>query len=127
MGKRFFSVAEARRLLPAVRSLTGKMIELSQRLEGFREGIRELSEKSASNAGGPEGTAYIEVLIALRACIGQIQDLGILVKGVQDGLVDFPHLMDGREVYLCWKYGEDDIRFWHEVDSGFAGRTPLGD
>ena len=47
------------------------------------------------------------------------------MKGVEPGLVDFPSLREGREVYLCWREGEDQIDFWHEVDAGFAGRQPL--
>ncbi|MDE0506470.1 MAG: DUF2203 domain-containing protein [Candidatus Poribacteria bacterium] len=48
-----------------------------------------------------------------------------MIKNIDPGLVDFPHLRDGREVYLCWQFGEDEIRYWHDVDAGFAGRQPL--
>ena len=54
-----------------------------------------------------------------------ISERGILVKGIEPGLVDFPSLKDGREVYLCWREGEAQIDFWHEVDTGFPGRQPL--
>ncbi|HLV01558.1 MAG TPA: DUF2203 domain-containing protein, partial [Acidobacteriota bacterium] len=61
----------------------------------------------------------------LHGYLAKIQDAGCLVKSVDEGLIDFPHIRDGREVYLCWRYGEDDIEYWHEVDAGFAGRTPI--
>ena len=57
--------------------------------------------------------------------VDEIFDLGVALKDVEQGLVDFPAIRDGRIVYLCWKQGEDEIRFWHDVDTGFAGRQPL--
>ena len=59
------------------------------------------------------------------ALIHQIQSAGAQIKDVNIGLLDFPALKDGREVCLCWKHGEGDISFWHEVDEGFAGRQPI--
>ena len=57
--------------------------------------------------------------------VGAVSELGILVKDLDTGLVDFPALRDGREVYLCWKLGEPHIAWWHETSTGFAGRLPL--
>jgi hypothetical protein len=54
-----------------------------------------------------------------------ILDTGAQVKDINTGLLDFPALREGHEVYLCWKYGEDQIAFWHEIDAGFAGRQPI--
>lgn len=127
MDKRFFSLEEARKLLPAVRELVGRSILLSSKLYSFKEQVQELSKNSEKNTGSSEGTEYVYHLLALQKCLNNIQELGVLVKSVQEGLVDFPHIREGREVYLCWKYGEDDIGFYHEVDAGFAGRVPIGD
>ena len=55
----------------------------------------------------------------------ELQELGVEPKGAAEGLVDFPHVLEGRLVYLCWKYNEPEILFWHERDAGFAGRQPL--
>lgn len=98
---------------------------ISASLEKYVESVRELAEEASLNKGGREATAYFEHLIRLQHCLAAIQENGCLVKSVQEGLVDFPHIREGREVYLCWKYGEEDIQYWHEVDAGFAGRTPL--
>ncbi len=125
MKKQFFSLEEARGLLPRVKPRVAKMVRLAERLQQFQPQVKRFSELGTANAGGPDGTAYVETLMALQLCVQQVQELGCLVKGVQEGLIDFPHWMEGREVYLCWKHGEDDIAYWHEVDAGFAGRTPI--
>jgi len=125
MEKRFFTVEEARQLLPSLKELMGQVMVISHRLEEYRDVVQELADSASSNTGGPEGTAYLDIVISLQSCLTQLQETGCVLKSLQDGLVDFPHLKEGREIYLCWKYGEEDIRFWHEVDEGFAGRTPL--
>ena len=125
MEKRFFTVEEARQLLPSLKELMGQVMVISHRLEEYREVVQELADSASSNTGGPEGTAYLDIVISLQSCLTQLQETGCVLKSLQDGLVDFPHLKEGREIYLCWKYGEEDIRFWHEVDEGFSGRTPL--
>ena len=63
--------------------------------------------------------------LSMFANFDQIQDLGVLVKDINLGLLDFPALREGQEVYLCWQYGEGEIAFWHEVEAGFAGRQPI--
>ncbi len=125
MEDRFFTISEARSLLPKVRGLTEEMVRLARQLHSLHPHIRGLAERGVENTGGPEGTLYLSYLLRMQNCVSRIRRLGCLVKGVEDGLVDFPHLKDGREVCLCWKLGEDDIHFWHEADAGFAGRRPL--
>ena len=125
MEKRFFTLEEARQLLPELKEWAGELVQLSGQLENFRDEVQALADSSANNTGGPDGTAYLEILVSLQTSLGKIQDSGCLVKSLSEGLVDFPHMKDGREVYLCWKYGEDDIQYWHEVDSGYEGRIPL--
>ena len=61
----------------------------------------------------------------LQRCLEQVQETGCVVKDLDIGLVDFPTLFQGREVYLCWKLGEEDITFWHGIEEGFAGRKPI--
>ena len=125
MEKRFFTVEEARQLLPSLKELIGQVMVISHRLEEYRDVVQQLADSASSNTGGPEGTAYLDIVISLQSCLTQLQETGCVLRSLQDGLIDFPHLKQGREIYLCWKYGEEDIRFWHEVDDGigFAGRT----
>ncbi len=125
MEKRFLTVEEARQLLPSLKELMGQVMVISHRLEEYRDLVQQLADSASSNTGGPEGTAYLDIVISLQSCLTQLQETGCVLRSLQDGLIDFPHLKQGREIYLCWKYGEEDIRFWHEVDEGFAGRTPL--
>lgn len=125
MEKQYFTLDEARRLLPLIKQLAGRAVALSREMQGYEKEVRELGEKSANNSGSPVGTSYLECLLGLRQCVEKIQQTGCLVKSVQEGLIDFPHWKEDHEVYLCWRYGEDDIRFWHEVDAGFAGRKPI--
>ncbi len=125
MSHRLFSLAEARALLPQVRLLVERCQEILKRLQAFGPQVKEFADQAPQDAGGGAGTLYVEYLIVLQSYISRIQEPGCLVKDLEGGLIDFPHLRDGREVYLCWKYGEEDIEYWHEVDAGFAGRTKL--
>ncbi len=125
MTKRFFTVEEARETLPRVRELIQQMVAMIGALEEAKQHVKELAEKGEMNTGSSVGTRYIEGLAQISECVAAIQETGCIVKSIDEGLVDFPHLREGREVYLCWKNGEPDIGYWHEVDAGFAGRTPL--
>ena len=72
------------------------------------------------------GLAYAQALTELTSTIGELEALGVQLKDFERGLVDFPSLRDGRVVLLCWQMGEgDELEWWHDVDAGFAGRTPL--
>ena len=102
-----------------------QLVIMAGNLEEAREHVKGLAERGEMNTGSAIGTRYIEGLAAISSLVNSIQEIGCIVKSIDEGLVDFPHVREGREVYLCWKYGEPDIAYWHEVDAGFAGRTPL--
>jgi hypothetical protein len=82
-------------------------------------------EKSAGNGGNRTLSRVVQDFEKLDALVHRILDTGVLIKDINTGLLDFLALKDGREVYLCWQYGEGDIAFWHEVDAGYAGRQPI--
>ena len=68
-----------------------------------------------------------EAFLELRSALVELQAMEVVLRDLDRGLVDFPSLRDGQEIYLCWEEGEDEIGFWHDPDTGFAGRRPLAD
>jgi hypothetical protein len=124
--KKYFTVAEANRLIPQIRSIIEGLRRSRQRLQNQRPAAEALAQKAGGNGGGGETAAYLfDHMETLRRGITKLDAMGVVLKDMERGLIDFPHWRDGREVYLCWKLGEDRIDYWHDIDSGFAGRQPL--
>ena len=121
-----YSVEEANALLPRVTELLEALRSASARV-GDREAREVLGEAAPGNGGGEAGRTVSEGFLDLRSAVTELREREILLRDLERGLVDFPALRDGREVFLCWQEGEDEVAFWHEVDAGFAGRRPLGD
>jgi hypothetical protein len=90
-----------------------------------RDEIRRASARAEYGGGSTAGPLYISSLHQISANLQAIQEMGVLVKDVDLGLCDFPHLRDGRIVFLCWKYGETEIKWWHETTTGYKDRCPL--
>jgi hypothetical protein len=84
-----------------------------------------LAHGSSGNGGGTPGKQVGEAFLELQRTAVAFDEREIVLRDLDRGLVDFPALREGREVYLCWVDGEDDIAFWHDLDAGFAGRRPL--
>jgi hypothetical protein len=123
--ERHFSVAEANAALAWV----------TKRIEAIREARDRLAEPEAhsalaksapANGGGEEGRAVGEAFRDVRRLLVELQATGIILRDLDRGLVDFPALRDGHEVYLCWELGEDRVGWWHELEAGFSGRQALG-
>jgi len=118
-------------LLPRLAELVSQMRVLKREHDAFREAVSELVMKSRSNGHGVEEElrrtrAGMEKSAAqINALVEEVAAMGCEVKGIEEGLIDFRSLMDGREVYLCWKLGEESIGWWHELETGFAGRQRL--
>jgi len=124
---KLFTVQEANALLPNVRTMLAKIQRAHRRLSQFREQAKKASEAAEQGGGGIEsGVAYAAALTDLTVQLAELETLGVQLKDFERGLVDFPSLRDGRVVLLCWQLGEgDEVEWWHDVDAGFAGRTPL--
>jgi hypothetical protein len=85
-----------------------------------------LSDAGPTNGGGGPGRVVSEAFLDLRAALAQLQAMDIVLRDLERGLLDFPSLRDGEEVYLCWvETEEDEITTWHGLDDGYAGRQPL--
>jgi hypothetical protein len=123
---RHYTLEEASELLPRVVELLERMRVARNQL-GDREAREALSEAGPTNGGGTPGRTVSEGFLELRDSMMELRELEVVLRDLDRGLLDFPSLRDGREVYLCWQDGEDGIRFWHEPDAGFAGRRPLDD
>jgi hypothetical protein len=131
---RTFTREEAEALLPEVDQLLGEAQTLAETLASTEHEAQAAQWKPRTNgqvhtqaAGGeaPEASRR-SVARQLRRLLERIQALGIVVRDIRSGLIDFPSLRDGRIINLCWRRGEAlEIRWWHEVDTGFGGRQPL--
>ncbi len=119
-----FTVEEANALLRRVEPVLGQLRNAKARLTD-KEAHTVLTEASATNGGGDEGRQVGEAFVEVRRLLSALQQAGIVVRDIDRGLIDFPSLRNGHEVYLCWELGEDQITHWHEIESGYGGRQPL--
>ncbi len=119
-----YTRSEARALLPEVTEWLRKLRELHPLLEHHGDNVERLL-RDGRDAGGPEVDCWIRTLIRIGAVLRRFKRREIQLKDVERGLIDFPAILAGREVFLCWEEGEEDIEYWHELDGGYAGRTPI--
>ena len=119
--ERHYSLDEANAALPAVGQLLERLRSARQRLSDS-EARDALSEAGPTNGGGEPGRTVSEAFLALRDGLVELREREVVLRDLERGLVDFPAIRDGREIYLCWEEGEEEIAFWHEPDTGFAGR-----
>jgi hypothetical protein len=117
-----FSVEEANSLLPALAAALDSIREARQVVLRGGERIRRSAN---ADGGGRQGKEYWEALATLRREVEAMTAKGIVLRDAETGLLDFPARREGREIFLCWRLGEDRVRFWHGPESGFAGRKPL--
>jgi hypothetical protein len=132
MPKRF-TLREAEQMIPQIRDWMREAVALKSRYDEAEQAVRALAERIMIMGGIIVDTKHAAEDKARRENAGQhlksilesIQESGVLVKDLDQGLVDFPTLLRGQEVYLCWRLGEPAIQFWHGVDEGFAGRKVI--
>ena len=120
-----FTLAEARAMLPQLRQLFKELHASRERARQADEKLGNSLAKSGGDLGGKLVVAMTSDLVALNAEVRQLQERGVVIKDFDRGLVDFPSLRNGREVFLCWELEEDDIEFFHEIEDGYAGRERL--
>jgi hypothetical protein len=122
--ERHFSLEEASSLLPRVEPLLVELREQRDRLTDA-EAHELLSGAAPSNGGGHAGRAVGEAFLRVRELLAELTAIGIVIRDIDRGLIDFPAIREGREVYLCWELGEERISFWHELEAGYGGRQAL--
>jgi hypothetical protein len=121
---RHYTLEQAREVLPWVCERLATLREARARLTDA-QARDALVEGSAGNGGGTLGRQVGEAFVEVRAGVAEFAERDIVLRDLDRGLIDFPAVREGREVYLCWIDGEDDIAFWHDLDAGYAGRQPL--
>lgn len=133
MASRYFDRKEAEELLPTIAPWLEEARGEKQAIEAFKSELAQVASRIMVLGGTSppladllrkktEHDAAAERLVEI---VNRIQEIGVLVKDLDVGLIDFPSLLEGEEIYLCWKLGEDHIAFWHGTDEGFSGRKPI--
>ena len=119
---RRFTLAQANSTLPLVRRIVGDIVQAHASASARRDDV----ERSTGTKEAAVAQQALEMAIErLEDLIDELEDVGAELKDYQNGLVDFVGRHEGRDVYLCWKLGEEAITHWHELDAGFAGRKPV--
>lgn len=122
---RLFTVEEANDLLPRIQAL---LEDVAYHRDAMREKAPHLEPILAStltNGGGRVGSEYGVEAYNLYLAVHRIRELGVLLKDLDTGLLDFPHERDGHVVFLCWHPPEERVEYWHEIEAGYQGRKPL--
>ncbi len=124
---KLFTIEEANALLPSVRQILQRIRRSRRSLAKYRHEAKLAAEGAELGGGGMEsGLQYAVILTNFAEEMSELEAMGVQLKDFDRGLVDFPSLRDGRVVLLCWQLGEgDQLEWWHDIDAGFGGRTPL--
>jgi hypothetical protein len=121
---RHYSLEEANAMLPQLEPLLQQLRESRDELTDA-EAHELLSDASAGNGGGEPGRQVGVAFLEVRRILGALEEAGIVLRDIDRGLLDFPSLDGDREIFLCWELGEDEISYWHDLESGYGGRQPL--
>ena len=124
LHQRHYTAEQANEMLPIVRSTVRRLQDAKRALqdEGFDSGFATLADVVG---GAYPGNARAEAAVAATLGFEQLEELDLLVRDLEAGLIDFPALRDGREVYLCWQVDEPAVGHWHAAETGYPGRLPL--
>lgn len=125
MIPRYFTVQEANELLPTIEPLLAELLDRRARVVRSRDKIEAMVEDLHSNVGGPVASEMAREFMIIEQLAEKIQSHGCFVKDMNAGLVDFLAKIDGRDVYLCWRYGEPRVAHYHELHTGYNGRQPV--
>ncbi len=134
MPPRFFSLEEANSLLPTIEALVRCLVATRQELRGHQQVLGEFRARASRDGGALPGSGIAQaktegarLLAEIHEGVREIESRGCVVKDLDQGLVDFLARRGRGQVYLCWRLGEPEIRYWHGLEEGFAGRKPLED
>ena len=123
--QKLFTVEEANALLPRLREILDEVALHRDALRERAPHMQPILAAAIGNGGGRAGSEYGVEAYSLYLAIERISELGVVLKDLDMGLLDFPHERGGRVVFLCWHPPEESVEYWHELDAGYAGRQPL--
>ena len=124
-SQRTFSLTEANELIPTLRLHLTHIQHARRTVEIVQKDIHRASIQAHYGGGSRYGALYLRALEQIGSNLQALEETGVLLKDIETGLCDFPHQFEGRIVYLCWKLGEDEVGWWHEIHSGFQGRQSI--
>ena len=124
-ARNYFTLEQAVAALEVIRPLVGEIMKIRQSILSREPEMWPVIAKAVGNGGSKVASQMVQEFERLDQAVQSILSTGAILKDLNVGLVDFPSLRDEREVYLCWRYDEATILFWHEIDGGFSGRQPL--
>jgi hypothetical protein len=122
--ERHYTVDEANALLPRIKPVLRRLRDAKDQLTDS-ELHDALSEAAPTNGGGDAGRQVGEAFLEVRRLLETLEEAGIVVRDVDRGLIDFPAIRAGDEIYLCWELGEDAVEHWHDLEAGYRGRRQL--
>jgi hypothetical protein len=122
--QKHYTREEARALLPQLRAWLGELEELRRELEKNDQRLTAMMA-GGQDVGGELVNHSVRLLGRMKGLLQEFENREIVIKDLQRGLVDFPAIVGDREVFLCWEKDEEDVEYWHDIDSGYAGREPL--
>jgi hypothetical protein len=129
MIRRHFTVEEADSLIPMLEPVMRDLQRLVEQLRAAGEELETFEQRVSLNGAGEGWSGAAPDLKGVRKDVEErllyLQGVGVQVKDLEHGILDFPTRMEGRDVCLCWRLGETEVGYWHEMDTGYAGRTPL--
>ncbi len=125
MSIRYFTIEEANAVLPELEPLVGRVLTLRARISSRSRQMGELLTDLSSDVGGPLPSQLAGEFAELERLVGRIQSHGCVLKSLEAGLLDFLCEREGRDVFLCWRYGEPSVQYYHELHTGFGGRRPV--
>ena len=122
---KYFSIEEANAVIPQLLVDIPVIQSLMGNLSNKYQDVKKAREKAQFNGGSVQGADYINCALKINYLTEELESKGCILKGIKHGLVDFLALREGKEVYLCWKNPEEKIEYWHDIQSGFAGRQRI--
>ena len=125
INSKFFSVEEANAYIPQLLIDIPRIQILMKSLTDEYLDVDKARKKVQMNGGSMQGADYLNCVLKINYLTDELESKGCVLKGIEHGLVDFPSLRDGKEVYLCWKNPEQQIEYWHDIQSGFTGRQRI--